>query len=575
MAHYVCRYLYCWRRVHGGIQKEGLERKKSQEQERGVGVSPENTDSRDNMTGDVKVALLLLTYCVVCAAQSVPPSLRSKLLFYEPFDDVSSLQESWVKSSNAKYNGNAHLKVTTANVLLPSMENDLGLLLSSDMKVYGVSSKVENELVLSDHEDVVIQYEVKLQEPVTCSGAYIKLLSSDPSLDLSEIDDKTRYSIMFGPDKCSPGTNKVHFILQHQNPSNKLFEEKHFNSPSTAKSDRRTHLYTLHLKKDNQFATYIDMKLEKSGHLLESMQPPINPPEFIDDPEDQKPNDWVDVSEIPDPDDKRPDDWDENEPRMIPDASDMKPEGWLDNEPAEIPDPSVLKPEDWSDEEDGEWVAPLVSNPACSAIGCGDWRPRQIKNDKYKGKWSPRKIPNPDYKGVWKPAQMTNPAYFDDKEPLKNVAAIRALAIEVQANNGGILFDNFVIATSLDDAFEVAKLTFSIKQPLEDQMEEQQQKTKLKESREAKLATGSLRDYVEVKMSEFFELFGENAVYAMTAVLTTVILGALSILYLLCFKKSKAVTSTPSAATGPSTRRSARRNKAAEDEGSDGEGDEK
>ncbi len=430
---------------------------------------------------------------------------------------------------------------------------------------------LENALVLSDHEEVVIQYEVKLQEPVTCSGAYIKLLSSDPSLDLSEIDDKTRYTIMFGPDKCAPGTNKVHFILQHQNPINKLFEEKHFNSPSTVKSDRRTHLYTLHLKKDNTFATYIDMKLEKSGHLLESMQPPITPPEFVDDLEDKKPADWVDISEIPDPDDKKPDDWDENEPRMIPDASDVKPEGWLDNEPAEIPDPSVLKPEDWNDEEDGEWIAPLVPNPACSAIGCGDWEPRQIKNDKYKGKWSPRKIPNPAYKGDWKPAQIPNKAYFEDKEPLKNVAAIRALAIEVQANNGGIFFDNFVIATSLDDAFEVAKLTYSIKQPLEDQIEEQQQKTKLKESREAKLASGSLKDYIEVKMSEFFELFGENTVYAVTAVFTTVILGALSLVYLLCLKKKPAAPSTPSAAAASTVRRSTRNKetKAAEDEGSD------
>jgi len=493
----------------------------------------------------VKVVLLLVSYSIVCAAlAAVPPSLRNKLLFYEGFDDVNSLDASWIKSSNSKYNGNTHLKVTTPNAILSSLEDDLGLLLSSDMKVYGVSSMLQNPLVLSDHDDVVIQYEVKLQEPVTCSGAYIKLLSSDPALDLSAIDDKTRYTIMFGPDKCSPGTNKVHFILQHQNPVDKSFEEKHFNSPSATKSDKRTHLYTLHIKKDNTFTTYIDMKLEKSGHLLESMQPPIMPPQFVDNPDDKKPENWEDIAEIPDPDDKKPDDWDENEPRMVPDASDVKPEGWLDDVPAEIPDPSVSKPEDWSDEEDGEWIAPLIPNPACSTVGCGEWKPRQIKNSKYRGKWAPKKIPNPAYRGEWKPEQIPNKSYVEDKEPLKNVLAIQALALEVQANNGGILFDNFVISTSLDDAFEVAKLTYLVKQPLEDQLEQEQQKTKLKESREAKLATGSLKDYVEVKMSEFFELFGENSVYAMTAIFTTVFLGIASFIYYLCIKSSKKANAT-------------------------------
>ncbi len=526
----------------------------------------------------MKIALLLLSYSVVCAALSaVPPSLRSKLVFYEGFDDNSSLDSSWIKSKHEKYNGNAHLKVTTPNTILPSLEKELGLLLSSDMKVYGVSSMLNNPLVLGDHDEVVIQYEVKLQEPVTCSGAYIKLLSSDPSLDLSAIDDKTRYTIMFGPDKCSPGTNKVHFILQHQNPIDKSFEEKHFSSAPTVKSDRRTHLYTLQLKKDNTFATYIDMKLEKSGNLLESMKPPISPPEFIDDPNDKKPADWVDVAEIPDPEDKKPEDWDEDAPRMIPDVSDVKPEGWLDNEPTDIPDPSVSKPEDWSDEEDGEWIAPLVPNPACNAVGCGEWHPREIKNPQYKGKWSPKKIPNPAYKGAWQPAKIPNASYFEDKEPLKNVAPIRALAIEVQANNGGIFFDNFVISTSLEDAFEVAKLTYSVKQPIEDKLEEEQQKTKLKESREAKLASGSVKDYLEVKISEFFELFGENnSLYFVISLVATVVVGIVSLLYYLCFKKSKStVTATaPSlpAAPEPVSNKRGKGRKKVETKSSDDEG---
>jgi calnexin len=45
-----------------------------------------------------------------------------------------------------------------------------------------------------------------------CGGAYVKLLASDPSLDLEQFFDKTSFSIMFGPDKC--GTEKkVIFLL--------------------------------------------------------------------------------------------------------------------------------------------------------------------------------------------------------------------------------------------------------------------------------------------------------------------------------------------------------------------------
>jgi hypothetical protein len=39
--------------------------------------------------------------------------------------------------------------------------------------------------------------------------------------------------------------------------------------------------------------------------LLEDFEPPVNPPEEIDDPEDKKPADWVDQEKIPDPDAKK------------------------------------------------------------------------------------------------------------------------------------------------------------------------------------------------------------------------------------------------------------------------------
>ena len=50
----------------------------------------------------------------------------------------------------------------------------------------------------------------------------------------------------------------------------------------------------------------------KSGNLLLSMLPSVNPPKEIDDPDDKKPEDWVDEAKIDDPEATKPDDWDES-----------------------------------------------------------------------------------------------------------------------------------------------------------------------------------------------------------------------------------------------------------------------
>ena len=94
------------------------------------------------------------------------------------------------------------------------------------------------------------------------------------------------------------------------------------------------------------------------GNVLEDFTPAVNPPQEIDDPEDSKPEDWVDTKRIPDPDAtkvmvlmifstymanmfRKPDDWDEDAPYEIPDEDAIKPEGWLDDEPEFIPDPGM------------------------------------------------------------------------------------------------------------------------------------------------------------------------------------------------------------------------------------------
>jgi calnexin len=54
----------------------------------------------------------------------------------------------------------------------------------------------------------VVQYEVKLDETLSCGGAYVKLFTADEGRAADDFDNDTPYAIMFGPDRCGT-TNKV------------------------------------------------------------------------------------------------------------------------------------------------------------------------------------------------------------------------------------------------------------------------------------------------------------------------------------------------------------------------------
>ena len=43
-----------------------------------------------------------------------------------------------------------------------------------------------------------------------------------------------------------------------------------------------------------RYAVLIDGEEKKAGSLFEDFKPSINPPKEIDDPEDTKPEDWID-----------------------------------------------------------------------------------------------------------------------------------------------------------------------------------------------------------------------------------------------------------------------------------------
>ncbi|KIW50413.1 hypothetical protein PV05_12002 [Exophiala xenobiotica] len=353
--------------------------------------------------------------------------------------------------------------------VLPGLVGDKGLVVKNAAAHHAISAKFPS-VIDNKGKTLVVQYEVKLQNGLECGGAYMKLLKENKELHAEEFSNTSPYVIMFGPDKCG-ATNKVHFIFKHKNPKTGEYEEKHLKSPPQAKNDKLTHLYTLIVKPDNTFEMLIDNKSAKNGSLLEDFAPTVNPPKEIDDPNDKKPEDWVEEARIPDPTATKPEDWDEDQPFEIVDEEAEKPDDWLEDEPATIPDPEAEKPEDWDDEEDGDWIPPQVPNPKCEeASGCGKWEPPMMKNPLYKGKWTAPYIENPDYKGPWAPRKIPNPDYFEDKTP-SNFEPMGAIGFEIWTMQSDITFDNIYIGHSVEDAAAFRAETYDVKRPIEEDEE--------------------------------------------------------------------------------------------------------
>ncbi|XP_034825198.1 calnexin-like [Maniola hyperantus] len=395
-----------------------------------------------------------------------------KVYLTEHFDDEAVFKKKWIKSEAkkqgvdeniAKYDGKWEIQSPARRIL----KNDLGLVLTTEAKHAAISSLLDRPFEFKE-KPLVVQYEVTMQEGQNCGGAYIKLLSKgvNTKADLRQFHDQTPYTIMFGPDKCG-NDNKLHFIFRHRNPKNGTIEEKHAKKPTQRLDDiykdKEPHLYTLIVRPDNTFTILVDNKEANAGSLLEDFTPSVNPPEEIDDPNDQKPNDWDEREKIVDPTATKPEDWDEDAPATIVDPNAVKPDGWLDDEPDMIPDPEAKKPEDWDEEMDGEWEAPLVDNPACSAApGCGEWKPPTIPNPNYKGVWRAPLIPNPNYKGKWSPRRIPNPHFFNDEHPFR-MTPIHAVGFELWSMSPQLLFDNLIVTDDVAVAEQWAAQTYALK----------------------------------------------------------------------------------------------------------------
>jgi hypothetical protein len=403
--------------------------------------------------------------------QPVFKATEIKAPFLEQFTDDWS--ERWTPSEATKktpVGGEIFSYVgewKVENPETPLITGDQALVAKSKAAHHAISAPFAAPVDFKD-KPLVVQYEVKYQKGGNCGGGYIKLLEDGFQTSGKEFSDTTPWVVMFGPDLTCPG-NKLHFIFRHKNPITGESEEKHLSVPPKPTFGKDTNVYTLIVNPDNTYEVKLNGAVQSSGNLLEDFTPSVNPSPEIDDPEDKKPEDWVDTTRISDPDAVKPDDWDESEPYEIPDEDAVKPEGWLDDEPESIPDPDADKPEEWDEEEDGDWIAPTTRNPACDeAPGCGEWKRPYKANPKYKGKWYAPMIDNPAYIGVWAPRKIANPAYFEDSDPVKHLDKIGGVGIELWTMTEDTLFDNIYVGHSVEDAEALLAETYTVKHSLEE-----------------------------------------------------------------------------------------------------------
>jgi calreticulin len=260
---------------------------------------------------------------------------------------------------------------------------------------------------------LIVQFTVKHEkkEYAFCGGGYIKLL---PTLNQGKFGGDDEYAIMFGPDLCGYDVSRIHLIFNHKGEN--LLKDEDIKLEYDEK-DEFTHLYTLILEPDGTYRVLLDEKEKASGKLSEEWS---FPSEKIKDPNQSKPEDWVDVKRIADP-------------------NEVKPEGY-DDIPAEIPDPEAEKPDDWDDEDDGEWEAPTIDNPDYK----GPWTPTMIDNPEYKGEWEHPLIPNPDY------APATYAKY----------PSLEYVGFELWTVNAGSIFDNVLVTDDKEYATKMASETF-------------------------------------------------------------------------------------------------------------------
>lgn len=118
----------------------------------------------------------------------------SDLLFEATLDSGAS---PFVLSRNEKYAGQeASIAVQRPTALEGHDDADLLLTLTKEAQHYGLTAPLRARVSLADDKPLVLQYEVKTQNGMTCGGSYVKLY--EESVDVDTVSSDSPYLIMFG-----------------------------------------------------------------------------------------------------------------------------------------------------------------------------------------------------------------------------------------------------------------------------------------------------------------------------------------------------------------------------------------
>ncbi|CCE64511.1 hypothetical protein TPHA_0H03080 [Tetrapisispora phaffii CBS 4417] len=402
---------------------------------------------------------------------------------FQGYDSEKAFRKKWISSKkkiNDRYSDELVEQYPVKwgleeAYIVPGFVGDKSLVTYTDKGFGMIGTVFKKPIVMEDGDDLVIQYETKIQTALECGGAFIKLLPPIKKSQLKKYggEDSPTLELIFGPDNCAPYTNEVHLGFRRHNPISNKTELVFFEKAPESRlgEDLKSHLYTLRLNgKTQDFELRFDGEVTFAANLLDEgvFDPPFGGPKMIPDPNAVQPETWDDRKTIPDPSKTKPKTWDDR--AVIPDPEAKKPEKWDESIPKYIPDPERTKqPEWWNEEADGEWVAPLITNPSCDTeFGCGEWTAELISNPDYKGLWEQPMIENPDYMGVWEPELIKNPEHYEDSTPSKLSEPVGGILFEFYSGSIDLLFDNIYVGKSIKEAEMIGNATFKAKRELED-----------------------------------------------------------------------------------------------------------
>merc|ERR1711916_225785 len=269
--------------------------------------------------------------------------------FEETFDDAS-WEDRWVVATEFKPESEMGAFKLSSGKFSGDEADQQGMQTSEDARFYSISSKFEEAFDNKD-SDLVFQFTTKHEQNIDCGGGYLKLLPSD--VDQAAFGGDSAYHIMFGSDICGPGTRRTHAIINYEGENHLLSDEV------KCPFDTSTHLYRFVLSADNTYGIFIDGEEKQTGSIEDGWD--VLPPKMIKDPSESKPADWVDEQYIDDPEDE-------------------KPEGY-DDIPETIVDPDAEMPEAGTRSSTASGRPPCSTTPSTTVPG----RPRRSRTPEYVG----------------------------------------------------------------------------------------------------------------------------------------------------------------------------------------------